>query len=275
MQQLVGGVAAGGSNRPAISASKCSVSLATCSRRVTLAIPQDRFARTQPKEHKADCLQLTCDSARCLVDCCCACLGSTGCAVGHFLTACDSCKRIADCPVDCFVSGFMNSGQCTGELIAQSREVTTPPLNGCAACLPLTQSTNCNDCIVSAWNTDGACNTVTGKQTQTRLVVTTETNGGTCVSLTQNGDCNHCVVSDWDTSGPCDATTGTQVQTSRITTPTTNGGTCVDLMRDRLSSGLRARPVRRYRNMCAQHDHAHEAHHCFTKKRRRGVWQQY
>ena len=127
-------------------------------------------------------------------------------------------------PINCDVSAWGNWSACSNEgKQTRSRTVTTNPLNGGAACGPLTETQNCPvNCAVSAWGDWSACNN--GTKTRTRTITTNPLNGGTaCEPLTETQNCPiNCAVSDWGIWGNC--INGTKTRTRTITTNPANGG---------------------------------------------------
>jgi hypothetical protein len=86
------------------------------------------------------------------------------------------------------------------------------------------------DCVTSNWVNSGSCSS-TGKQLQTRTIITPAQYGGTCPSLSQTIDCPvNCAVSSWSTWGTCDPITGLQTRTRTITQQPLNGGTACPVL---------------------------------------------
>ena len=159
------------------------------------------------------------------------------------------------CPVDCVVSVFSDWSPCTQSCgngtQTRSRNVTTPPDHGGAACPALDQVRSCNehpcpvDCVMSAWGAYSAC-TVTcanGTKTRSRSVATTTQHGGLpCGNLTEVGACDagpcpvDCDVSAWGNWSACTESCdgGLQTRSRSITTQSQNNGTvCPNLQQTR------------------------------------------
>tara|TARA_B110000259_G_C13933850_1_gene369998 strand:+ start:176 stop:1009 length:834 start_codon:yes stop_codon:yes gene_type:complete len=88
------------------------------------------------------------------------------------------------------------------------------------------------NCVQSAWENSGVCNSSTGIQSQTRTTTTAAQNSGTaCGDLTREIPCDVNCVGDWSgTWSGCseDCGTGEQTQTWEVSTPAINQGTCVN-----------------------------------------------
>lgn len=127
---------------------------------------------------------------------------------------------IESTPVDCSVSNWSSWGDCSvtcgGGSQIQTRSIVTQPVNGGAACPILIQSQSCNtqacptpdptptpvptptphvpvNCVVSDWSDSTTCSVSCGggTKTQTRLITTPATNGGTaCPVLSRDISCN-------------------------------------------------------------------------------------
>merc|ERR1719453_583139 len=156
------------------------------------------------------------------------------------------------CPTDCVVSAFSAWGDCSTTCAAgkrtRSREVTTEPADGGAACPdPLEDITDCDlgpcpiDCAVSDWEDWGSCSVTCGadgSQTRSRSVVTEMDHAGAaCPPLLETRDecpgleaCPvHCVMGTWSLWGDCSVTcgAGTTTKTREITTePSAGGNVC-------------------------------------------------
>lgn len=95
----------------------------------------------------------------------------------------------APCPVDCQVSPWSAwsgcSKTCGGGQRSRTRQVTTQPMHGGAACPALQETQACNtqpcptDCVLSEWSPWGGC-MWDGRQSRFRTVITPAAHGGSC-----------------------------------------------------------------------------------------------
>ena len=164
------------------------------------------------------------------------------------------------CPLDCVVSDWSNSTDCSRSCalgtMLQTRKVLRDKQGEGADCPDLSRAVPCNnftcpgDCEVSEW-TSSPCSATCGYATyiRSRDVLKPATNGGRpCPPLiVANQVCNDlpacpktgpvdCVLSDWSDYTPCSARCGygTYQRIRKVIIPAKNGGkTCDSLMEER------------------------------------------
>eukprot|EP01134_Creolimax_fragrantissima_P000840 CFRG0840T1 len=144
---------------------------------------------------------------------------------------------IPPCSVDCVVGSWSQWSSCSvtcgsGGQIIRSRVVVTPPSNGGAPCLPLSEVEPCfvpiacpANCSVSPWTNWSPCSATCGPGTQerNRTVDVPAVPPGTCVPLYEQGECQTeacplgCIVSEWTGWSTCPVTCGGSVQTRNRT----------------------------------------------------------
>lgn len=145
--------------------------------------------------------------------------------------------NMQDCPQDCVVEQSWTVGSCSatcgGGIKVDTRQVTTPPAFGGAACASTARTTACNqkhcplDCKLTAWSEWTQCTKTcgaAGTQTKTRTIdVHPRWNGKSCGPVVDTQECHmgpcpvHCSVSEWTEWTTCSKTCGTGTKTRERT----------------------------------------------------------
>ena len=119
--------------------------------------------------------------------------GGTACPESNGTTQEQDCNT-QNCGIDCEVSAWSDWGDCEAGTISRTRTIITAAEGNGQGCPALTETQSCTqggspiDCVVSNWSNWGSC--VSGKQSRSRTITTSPTNGGkSCGALNDSKSC--------------------------------------------------------------------------------------